>query len=161
MPTLKEQAEEILAAQNINWDSALDEFYQEIIKKQGLPFKKRPAKAQHRWKKALAEIPFYVDYQGAKAEIYYVTRNQMLIKQGAKLVTEVPLNKDGSLGFGQRFALTLREEHENAIDNFVTTADITLKSPNEVGHFLYFAGTDSWKVIKDQDGKTLDEYTRV
>jgi hypothetical protein len=43
----------------------------------------------------------------------------------------------------------------------VTTEDVVLKSVNEVGHFLYYAGTNSWLVLKDKDGKTIDEWTVV
>ncbi|WP_054700207.1 hypothetical protein [Secundilactobacillus odoratitofui] len=75
---------------------------------------------------------------------------------------EPTLNADGSLGFSARFAQQLRAEHQTAFNNnFVTTEDIVLKSTNEVGLFLYFAGTNSWLQFKDADGKTLDEWAAV
>ncbi len=120
------------------------------------------AKAQYRFTKALADIPFYVDYEGVKAEVYWLKRNDMVIKKGAVLKQDMPLNQDGSLGFSQKFALTLRQEHADAIgSDFVTTADIHLKSVNEVGHLLYFAGTNSWLILKDQAGQTLSSHAIV
>jgi hypothetical protein len=119
-------------------------------------------KATHRFNKSLAEIPFFVDYEGAHATVYWRKRNEMVIQSGAQLVKDVRLNKDGSVGFSARFALTLREEHKDAIGpDFVTTKDIVLKSVNEVGHLLYFAGTNSWLVLKDEAGRTLDDYSVV
>ncbi|GAX47241.1 hypothetical protein [Pseudolactococcus reticulitermitis] len=123
---------------------------------------KSSGKAQYRFSKAIADIPFYVDYDGAKAEVYWLKRNDMVIKKGAVLKQDMPLNQDGSIGFAQKFAMTLRQEHAEAIGtDFVTTADIHLKSVNEVGHLLYFAGTNSWLVLKDQNGQTLSSHTVV
>ena len=123
---------------------------------------KSSGKAQYRFTKAIADIPFYVDYEGAKAEIYWLKRNDMVIKKGAVLKQDMPLNQDGSLGFSQKFALTLRQEHADAIgSDFVTTADIHLKSVNEVGHLLYFAGKNSWLILKDQAGQTLSSHAIV
>lgn len=123
---------------------------------------KKNVKTQHRFSKKLIDIPFFVDYKGASAEIFWLKRNDMLIKKGAKLITDMPLNKDGTIGFAQKFAMTLRQEQSDSInDDFVTTADIHLKSVNEVGHFLYFAGTNSWLILKDKSGLTLDSYTAI
>ena len=60
------------------------------------------AKAQYRFTKAIADIPFYVDYEGAKAEVYWLKRNDMVIKKGAVLKQDMPLNQDGSVGFSQK-----------------------------------------------------------
>ncbi|MCJ1995776.1 hypothetical protein GYN67_03590 [Lactococcus piscium] len=121
---------------------------------------KAPAKAQHRFSKTLIDTPFYVDYDGAKAVVYWVKRQELVIKKGASLKQETPLNKDGSVGFSQKFALTLRQEHADAIgSDFKTTADIQLKSVNEVGHLLFFAGTNAWLILKDKTDKTLDSHT--
>ncbi|MFZ2733580.1 MAG: hypothetical protein WAX59_02635, partial [Lactococcus raffinolactis] len=46
---------------------------------------KSSGKAQYRFTKAIAEIPFYVDYDGAKAEVQWLKRNDMVIKKGAVL----------------------------------------------------------------------------
>ena len=123
---------------------------------------KKNVKTQHRFSKKLIDIPFFVDYKGASAEIFWLKRNDMLIKKGAKLKADIPLNKDGTIGFAQKFAMTLRQEQSDSVnDDFVTTADIHLKSVNEVGHFLYFAGTNSWLILKDKSGLTLDSYTAI
>lgn len=133
----------------------------ELICAKPAPTKASSGKVRHRYRKALATIPFYVDHQGAKAIIFWQKSNALVIKAGAKLLLTPPLNKDGSLGFAARFALSLREEHKDSISkDGVTTADIVLKSVNEVGHFLYFAGTNSWLVLKDESGKSLDAYSR-
>ncbi|WP_054746062.1 hypothetical protein [Amylolactobacillus amylophilus] len=71
------------------------------------------------------------------------------------------MNKDGSIGLNQRMGEKLRDEQRDKFMNLVTTEDIILKSVNEVSLFLYFAGTNSWLVLKDQNGKTIDEYTVV
>lgn len=119
-------------------------------------------KKQHRFSKKLIDIPFFVDYKGASAEIFWLKRNDVLIKKGAKLKADIPLNKDGTIGFAQKLAMTLRQEHRASISEaFITTADIHLKSVNEVGHFLYFAGTNSWLILKDKSGLTLDSYTSI
>lgn len=123
--------------------------------------KKKPMKAQHRWNKQVSEIPFYIDYSDSKGEVFWQKRNEMLLKAGAKLKTELPLNKDGSIGFSARLTEKLRADYSDKIVNGVTTEDIILKSVNEVGLFLYFAGTNGWLVLKDQTGKTIDEYTVV
>ncbi|TGE76130.1 hypothetical protein [Weissella confusa] len=122
---------------------------------------KKSAKVQHRFKQAFADVTFFIDYNGAKATVTWRKRDEMIIAAGATLQTDMPLNKDGSVGFAQRFALTLREEHADAISNGHTTKDVILKSANEVGHFLYFAGTNTWLQLKDDQGKTLDELSRA
>lgn len=122
---------------------------------------KKGGKAQHRWSKELGVIEFYVRVKEAKATVVWRKRNEVVIKAGAHMMKETPLNKDGSIGFGARFALTLRREHEHQFEDFVTTEDIVLKSVNEVGHFLYFGGRNSWLELMDAGGRTIDEWTRV
>lgn len=124
--------------------------------------KKAPAKARHRWTKAIAETPFTTTYAGTQAIVFWQKRNELRVVAGAKLLADAPLNADGSLGFSARFATQLRGEHQAAIGpDFVTTQDIVLKSVNEVGLLLYFAGTNSWLQLKDAAGHTLDELTVV
>lgn len=122
---------------------------------------KKGGKAQHRWSKELVAIEFYARVGEAKATVVWQKRNEVVIKAGAHMMKETPLNKDGSIGFGARFALTLRREHEHQFEDFVTTEDIVLKSVNEVGHFLYFGGRNSWLELMDAGGRTIDEWTRV
>ena len=123
--------------------------------------KPKSAKAQHRWSKEVSEIEFYVDYEGAKATVKWAKRNEMLIKKGAILKADTPLNKDGSIGFAAKFTLQLRQMNKDKIKDFKTIDDIVLKSVNEVGNFLYFAGTNSWLVLKDKGGKTINEWTVI
>jgi hypothetical protein len=123
--------------------------------------KAKSGKVVHRWSKEVSEVDFYVDYEDSKAVVRWQKRNEMLIKKGAVLKSEIPLLKDGSIGFAAKFTLQLREMNEDKVKDFVTTEDIILKSVNEVGNFLYFAGTNSWLVLKDKDGKTIDAYTAV
>lgn len=126
-----------------------------------MPKKKFKGKPAHRYTKQVSEIPFHVDYEGAKATVYWQKRNEMLLKAGAVMKPMPELNKDGSLGFSAKFAEKLRSEHTDSFDNFVTTKDIILKSVNEVGLFLYFGGTNSWLVLKDDNGKSINEWTVV
>lgn len=119
----------------------------------------KAGKARHRWSKEIADVDFYVDYEGARATVRWISRNEMLIKKGAVLRRDTPLLKDGSLGFVAKFTLSLRQMHADAIEDFVTTQDIILKSVNEVGNFLYFAGTNSWLILKDKNGKTINDYS--
>lgn len=118
-------------------------------------------KARHRWMKELAAIGFSVSVKGAKANVVWRKRNEMVVKAGARLMKEPPLNKDGSLGYDARFGQAIRDEHRDKIKDFKTTEDIVLKSPNEVGLFLYFGGRNGWMELMDAGGRTLDEWTRV
>jgi hypothetical protein len=125
------------------------------------PKKKAPAKAQHRWRKELATIEFFVDDVDSKATILWQKRNELVIKKGAQLRKEYELNKDGSIGLGIRMGTQIREEQADKIKDFVTTEDVTLKSVNEIGLFLYYGGRNGWLVLKDANGKTIDEYSVV
>ncbi|MCF1684189.1 hypothetical protein LQF67_01155 [Tetragenococcus halophilus] len=135
-----------------------------LLEKFGFTFtqkKRTSTKAQHRWKKALSEIEFFVDDFKSQATVIWQKRNKFLIKKGAHLRPSYPLNKDGSVGLGARMGTQLRDEQKSNIQNFTTTEDIILKSVNEVGLFLYFGGTNSWLVLKDNNGKTIDEWSKV
>ena len=74
---------------------------------------------------------------------------------------EVPLNKDGSLGFAAKMGTQLRTEYADAIQNHQTTTDIIFKSVNELGLFLYFGGTNSWLELLDNDGRSIDDWTKI
>ena len=43
----------------------------------------------------------------------------------------------------------------------LSTEDIILRSVNEIGHFLYFAGTNSWLEMFDDQGRSIHELTVV
>ena len=122
---------------------------------------KSNGKAQHKFKKQLSDMPFYVDYEGSQAIVYWRKRAELVIQRGATMRSTAPLNQDGKLGFSARFAEQLRAEHSTQFENFVTTEDIILKSVNEVGLFLYYGGTNSWLILKNQTGKTIDELSKV
>ncbi|WP_125709357.1 hypothetical protein [Lacticaseibacillus porcinae] len=123
--------------------------------------KKRPAKATHRFTKTLADTPFMIDHDGSKATVYWRKRNEMEILPGATLSMTPHVTKDGALGIDTKFGDKLRADHQNAIAEAQTTASIVLRSVNEVGLFLYYGGTNSWLQLKDAQGKTLDEWTKV
>lgn len=126
------------------------------------PVVKKGGKPRHNWQTALATMPFKVDHDGAKATVFWAKRNEFIIKAGAQMKAEAPLNKDGSLGFSARFSQQLRDENADTFDEtFVTTQDVHLKSVNEVGLFLYFGGTNSWLQLVSADGQTIDELTVV
>ncbi|MFT8359111.1 hypothetical protein [Bifidobacterium aquikefiri] len=122
---------------------------------------KSHAKARHRWSKEVSALDFHINHEGVQANVRWVARNQMLIRKGASMVANPPLNKDGSLGFSARFSEQLRLEHAGQFKDFVTTEDIIVRSVNEVGLFLYFGGTNSWLVLKDDEGKTIHDWTVV
>lgn len=125
------------------------------------PVKKGPAKAQHRWRKELADVAFQVAYDDSEATVYWQKRNEMRIEKGATLRATARKNKDGSTGLGERMGERIRLEHAAAIDGTTTTEDVVLKSVNEVGLFLYFGGTNGWLQLKNNDGVTLDALSVV
>ncbi|MFQ9321282.1 MAG: hypothetical protein ACLR3E_04425 [Enterococcus durans] len=123
--------------------------------------KKKPAKARHRWSKKISEIPFTVNFRNSQATLYWLSRNEMLIKSGATLLTEAPRNKDGSVGYSAKYGEKLRDDFKECISNGKTTKDIIVKSVNEASLLLYFGGTNSWLEIVDENGKSIDEWTKV
>lgn len=125
------------------------------------PAKKKPGKAQHRWNKAVSQVEFSGNFRGSQGRIIWQKRNEMLLKAGAKLVKEAPLNKDGSVGYSAKMGDKLRSDYSDKIVDFQTTEDIILKSVNEVGLFLYYAGTNGWLQFFDEEGKTIDSWTVV
>lgn len=118
----------------------------------------KKVKPSYRFKKEVSPVIFDVNYGGAQAKAQFRKNKEFVIFKGAKLAEEVPLNKDGTVGFGAKAALGLRGEHEADITDFVTTADIVLKSPHEAGLFLYFGGTNAWLEFKDETGKPIHAY---
>lgn len=116
-------------------------------------------KARHKWTKEVGAIDFFVNSFDSKATVVWRSRNEMVIKAGAEMRKEVPLNKDGSVGYSARFGQKIRDEHANQFKDYVTTEDIVLNSVNEVGLFLYFGGANGWLQMIDSAGKTLNEWT--
>jgi hypothetical protein len=122
---------------------------------------KKTAKARHKWSKAVSQVAFHVNFRNSTAVVFWQKRTELLLKAGAIMLPEPPLNKDGSLGFAAKMGEKLREEHQHQFKQFVTTEDIVFKSVNEVGLFLYFGGTNSWLELQDQQGKSLEDWTIV
>ena len=120
--------------------------------------KARPAKARHKWTE-VSQIPFILILDKAK-QLFWQKRNEMLIKAGATMMPEAPLNKDGSVGFSARFGEKLRDERKGQFKELCHNGRYHLKSVNEVGLFLYFR-TNSWLELVDENGKTLNEWTVV
>ncbi|MGX6961703.1 hypothetical protein [Vagococcus xieshaowenii] len=145
--------------------STLVDTFLTLLARMGYPLftvkKAKPAKAQHRFRKDMATTAFYVDSFDSQATVYWQKRQEMLIKSGAVLRQEIPLNKDGSVGLSAKMGQQFRKEHEDKIRDGKTTEDIVLKSVNEVGLFLYYGGTNGWLELKDAAGKTIHEWTMV
>lgn len=114
-------------------------------------------KKTYSFKKAISEMEFTTDYLNTSATIIWQSRNEVLLKKGAILLKDFPLNKDGSKGFSVKMGEQLRSINNDYINDFTTTEDIILKSINEVGLFLYFGGTNSWMQFKNSDGVLIDE----
>lgn len=131
------------------------------IEEQPKTEKKKSTKARHRWSKKVSEIPFTVNFRKSQATLYWLSRNEMLIKSGATLLSEAPRNKDGSVSYSAKYGEKLRDDFNDCISNGKTIKDIIVKSVNEASLLLYFGGTNSWLEIVDKDGKSIDEWTRV
>ncbi|MFK4947402.1 hypothetical protein ET006_04805 [Lactococcus garvieae] len=123
------------------------------------------AKAQHRWKKAISDIPFHIKHEGTSGTVIWQKSTEMRLLAGAKMLPNdaAPKRADGTLGFTAKFALNLREENKEKFnpETWTTTADIILRSVNELGHFLYFAGTNSWLEMFDEEGRSIHELSVV
>lgn len=95
-----------------------------ILEKMGYPLqavekkKSKPAKARHKWTKEVSEKEFFIDTRSSKATVMWIKRNQMLIKKGATMMKEAPLNKDGSVGFSAKMGDKIRSEN---LDKFKTS----------------------------------------
>ncbi len=131
------------------------------LEKQHKVEKKKTSKARHRWSKKVSEIPFTVNFRNSQATLYWRSRNEMVINAGAKLLMEAPLNKDGSVSYSAKYGEKLRDDFKDCISDGKTTKDIIVKSVNEASLLLYFGGTNSWLEMVDENGKTIDEWTKV
>ncbi|WDF82846.1 hypothetical protein PQ472_00980 [Lacticaseibacillus pabuli] len=123
--------------------------------------KKTAAKARHRFNSDLADTPFTVQRGTAQATVYWRKAKEMEIAPGAQLDLVPHINKDGSQAYETKYGDKLRQDHADAIKDGRTTDTVTLRSVNETGLFLYYGGTNSWLELKDAQGRTLDELTRV
>ncbi len=148
-------------------NKAADEFLPSL-EAFGFKFAKKKAfsaKAQHRWKKSISEIPFQIKHEGTSGTVIWQKSTEMRLLAGAKMLPNdaAPKRADGTLGFTAKFALNLREENKEKFDpeTWTTTEDIILRSVNELSHFLYFAGKNSWLEIFDDKGRSIHELTVV
>ncbi|WP_461240189.1 hypothetical protein [Paucilactobacillus sp. N302-9] len=136
-----------------------------ILRRFGIALGGKPkatsAKARHRFDKTLINHPFNVERNGSKATVYWTKSKEMTIKKGAQLAQNQIMNKDGSIRYGTKYGEKLRADHADSIKNGQTTTDIKLRSVNEVGLFLYFGDTNGWLELVDENGRTLDELTKV
>ena len=115
----------------------------------------------HKWSKEISDIEFTFSDRGSEGKVYWQKRKELLLKSGAKLTPDPQLNKDGSLNFSAKVAKTLRADHQDKINNDITTEDIIFPSPNEIGIFLRFGGDNTWLSLKDKNGKTLHDWSKV
>ena len=118
-------------------------------------------KDQHRWNLEISEIEFTFSDRGSFGVVYWQRRKELRLLTGAKLTPDPQINKDGSLNFSAKVAKSLRAEYADKIANGVTTEDIIFPSPNELGIFLRFGGDNTWLGLKDENGKTLHDWSKV
>ncbi|MCX8075181.1 MAG: hypothetical protein N2749_06315 [Clostridia bacterium] len=123
--------------------------------------KSRPEKARHKWSKEISQIKFTAKLRGGEGEVIWQSKDKLVLLSGAKLVENAQLNKDGTVNYSAQFAQKLRSDNSDKISNNVTTEDIIFPSPNQLGIFLFFGGQNTWSELKDSNGKTLDEWSRV
>ena len=116
-------------------------------------------KARHKWTPEVSTIEFTFTDRGSHGIAVWQKRKELLLKAGARLTPDPQLNKDGTLNYSAKFAKVLRADHADKIADGVTTADIIFPSPNELGIFMRFGGDDTWKNLKDENGKSLAEWS--
>jgi len=117
-------------------------------------------KDRHKWSKEISEIEFTFTDRGSYGKVVWQHRKELLLKAGAKLTSDPQRNKDGTLNFSAKVAKTLRADHADKIADGITTEDIIFPSPNELGIFLRFGGDNTWENLKDEDGKSLHEWSK-
>jgi len=115
----------------------------------------------HKWRPELGDIEFTFSDWGSHGKVYWKKRKELLLKAGATLAPDPQLNKDGTLNFSAKVAKGFRADHADNIDGNVTTEDIIFPSPNELGLFLRYGGENTWLSLKDKDGKTLHDWSKV
>ena len=115
----------------------------------------------HKWKAELSDIEFTFSDWGSEGKVFWQRRKELLLKAGAVLTPDPQLNKDGTVNFSAKFAKTLRADHADKIKDGVTTEDIIFPSPNELGIFLRYGGENTWVSLKDKDGKSLHDWSKV
>lgn len=123
--------------------------------------KKHTGKARHKWTKDISTIKFIAESSDGKGEAIWRKKDQLVLLSGAKLVNDPQINKDGRVNYSAKFAQKLRSDNSDKIKNNVTTEDIIFESPNMLGMFLFYGGQNTWQELKDDQGKSLDDWSRI
>lgn len=119
------------------------------------------SKTRHKWTKEISKITFFAKSEDGEGKAIWQSRDKLILLSGAKLVVNPQLNKDGSINFSAQFAQKLRLDYADKIINNHTTEDIVFQSPNQLGLFLFYGGQNTWIELKDENGKTLDELSKI
>lgn len=141
----------------------LEKFGYELfkVKENNEETKTTSVKARHRWTKEISKIIFTAKSKGGEGKAIWQSRDKLILLSGAKLVEDPQLNKDGTINYSAQFAEKVRTDHADKIVKYVTTEDIIFPSPNILGIFLFYGGQNTWLELIDDNGKTLDEWSRV
>ncbi len=118
-------------------------------------------KTRHKWTKEISKIKFYLNSKGGEGEAIWQKKDELVLLAGAKLVETPQTNKDGKINYSAKFAQKIRNDHSDKIVNNKTTEDIIFDSPNMLGMFLFFGGQNTWQELKDENGKTLDDWSKI
>ena len=118
-------------------------------------------KDMHKWRAEISDIEFSFTDRDSSGKVFWQKRKELVLKAGAVLTPDPQLNKDGTLNFSAKVANALRADHQEKIKNGVTTEDIIFPSPNELGIFLRYGGDNTWLSLKDKNGKTLHDWSKV
>lgn len=123
---------------------------------------KTKGKPRHKWSRELSELTFTAELRGGEGRAVWRKAKELVLLAGAKLTAEPQRNKDGSINFSALMAEKLRADHSGQIgDDLITTEDIVFPSPNMLGIFLFYGGQNTWQALKDEKGKSLDEWSQV
>lgn len=107
-------------------------------------------------------MTFTAELRGGEGRAVWRKAKELVLLAGAKLTAEPQRNKDGSINFSALMAEKLRADHRAQIgDDLITTEDIVFPSPNMLGIFLFYGGQNTWQALKDEKGKSLDEWSQV
>lgn len=123
--------------------------------------KSQSGKIRHKWTKDISQIKFIAKSKGGEGEVIWKSKDELVLLSGAKLVKNPQTNKDGSINYSAQFAEKLRLDYADKVENNITKMDIIFPSPNQLGMFLFFGGQNTWVELKDNNGKTLDDWSRV
>ena len=118
-------------------------------------------KARHKWTPEVSEIEFTFSDRGSEGKVIWQSRDKLILKAGAKLAPDPQLKKDGTLNYSAVLSEKFRFDNADNINNNVTLTDIVFPSPNVLGIFMRYGGANSWTDLKDKNGKTLDEWSKV